>query len=127
MGLLGDFIEEGVDKLVNDVENFPDNAARWTGEKVGEVENIPQNVENDYDRAKYGVENDYDRAKYGVENTVDGAIQGVEDIPRDIGRGVDDAAGWVGDKVGDVERFDDGVQNAYDQGRDETRYRGENY
>ncbi|EPQ55021.1 hypothetical protein GLOTRDRAFT_138746 [Gloeophyllum trabeum ATCC 11539] len=116
MGLFGDLIEEGVDKVVNDVENFPDNAARWTGEKVGEVENIPQDVETDYDRAKYG-----------VENTVDDAVQGVEDIPQDVGRGVDDAANWAGEKVGDVERFDDGVENAYDQGRDETRYGGGNY
>ncbi|TFK51141.1 hypothetical protein OE88DRAFT_1808621 [Heliocybe sulcata] len=127
MGFLGELVEEGFDKVVNNVEEFPNNAARWTGEAVGDVENIPQDVDNDYERAKCNVENDYDQAKYGVENTVDGAIQGVEDIPQDIGRGVDDAAGWAGEKVGDVERFDDGIENSYDQGRDETRYSGGGY
>ncbi|TFK51142.1 hypothetical protein OE88DRAFT_1660484 [Heliocybe sulcata] len=97
-------------RVENDVENFPDNAAQWTGRKVGEVEDIPQDVEYDYDRAKYGMENRFDNA-----------VQDVEDIPQDLRDGVDDAARWVGDGVGDVERFDNGIDNSYDQGRDESR------
>jgi hypothetical protein len=31
-------------------------------------------------------------------------------------------AGWAGEKVGDVERFDDNVEYSYDEGRDEGRY-----
>ena len=30
----GGYVEEKFDNGVNDVENFPDDAARWTGEKV---------------------------------------------------------------------------------------------
>lgn len=48
-------------------------------------------------------EYDYDRAKYDVEN-----------LP-------EEAAGWVGDKVGGVERFDDRVEAAYDEGEYEGR------
>ncbi|KZT23595.1 hypothetical protein NEOLEDRAFT_1136398 [Neolentinus lepideus HHB14362 ss-1] len=91
-------------RVENDVENFPDDAARWTGRGVGDVEDIPQDVEYDYDRAKYG-----------VENRFDDAVQDVEDVP-------DDAARWAGDRVGDIERFDDGIENSYDQGRDDTRW-----
>lgn len=31
-------------------------------------------------------------------------------------------AGWAGRKVGDVERFGDGIEDSYDDGRDEARY-----
>lgn len=72
--------------------------------QVGEVEQIPDDIENDYDRAKYRVEDGFDNA-----------VQDVEDAPEDV-------AGWVGEKVGDVERFDDNIENAYDQGEQEGRY-----
>jgi hypothetical protein len=49
------------------------------------------------------VENDFDRAKYDVE-----------DFP-------ENAAGFIGDKVGEVERFGDGVEDSYYQGREEGR------
>jgi hypothetical protein len=86
---------------VQDVEDFPEDAARWTGKKVGEVEDIPQDIENKWDDT----------------------VQDVEDIP-------EDAAGWAGRRVGDVERygddvdrFGDNLDNSYDQGRDDARYR----
>lgn len=78
---------------VQDVEDLPDDAARWTGRKVQEVEDIPEDVESRWDNG----------------------VQDVEDIPEDV-------AGWTGRKVGDVERFDDNVDNSYDQGRDDARY-----
>ena len=37
-------------RVENDVENFPENAADWTGRKVGEVEAIPQDIEYGVDR-----------------------------------------------------------------------------
>ncbi|KAL2413637.1 hypothetical protein ABEF95_002605 [Exophiala dermatitidis] len=85
--------ENDVANGIQDVEDFPENAARWTGEKVQDVEDIPQDIENKWDNA----------------------VQDVEDIPEDI-------SGWVGGKVGDIERFDDNIDNAYDQGRDDARY-----
>ncbi|KIX92694.1 uncharacterized protein Z520_11546 [Fonsecaea multimorphosa CBS 102226] len=90
-------VENDVRDGVQDVENFPDDAARWTGDKVQEVEDIPQDVDRKWDNA----------------------VQDVEDVP-------DDVAGWAGRKVGDVDRFDDNIDNAYDQGRDDARY-NDNY
>lgn len=52
---------------------------------------------------------------YDVERKWDNGVQDVEDIPEDI-------AGWAGREEGRVERFDDNVDNAFDQGRDEERY-----
>ncbi|KIW05681.1 uncharacterized protein PV09_03544 [Verruconis gallopava] len=108
-------VDYDVDRVETDVVDFPDNAARWTGEKVGEVEAIPQDIEYDYDRAKWD-----------AEARIDNAVQDVEDVP-------DDVAGWVGEKVGEVERFDDrvdaykdGIEESYDFGRDEARY-GDDY
>lgn len=79
--------------------------------KVGEVEDIPDNIENRWDR-------DEDR----VENKWDNAVDDVQDFP-------ENAAGWAGEKVGDVERFGDDVDqfgddmgNAFDEGRDDGRY-----
>ncbi|KAI5248994.1 hypothetical protein E4T43_01097 [Aureobasidium subglaciale] len=103
--------EEKFDRFENRVEDAPEDAARWTGRKVGEVEDIPQDIENDYDRAKYGMENKWDNA-----------VQDVEDVPEDI-------AGFAGEGVGkverwgdDVDRLDDRMDNSYDQGRDDERY-----
>ena len=71
---------------VQDVENFPDNAARWTGEGVQNVEDIPERFERKWDNG----------------------VQDVEDVPEDI-------SGWAGRRVGDVERFDDNIDNSYDR------------
>lgn len=97
--------EEGFDRFGDRVENFPEDAAEWTGRKVGEVEDIPQDIEQGFDR-------------FG-ERIEDG-VQDVEDIPEDV-------AGWAGDKVGDVERFGDEVGGAYEDGREEGRYGDDDY
>ena len=55
-----------------------------------------------------------------IDRKWDNAVQDVEDVPEDV-------AGWTGRKVGDVERFDDNVDNAYDQGRDDRRYDDDGY
>jgi hypothetical protein len=85
---------------VQNVQDFPDDAARWTGQKVGEIEDIPEDIDRKWDNA----------------------VQDVEDVPEDV-------AGWAGRKVGDVEefgddvgRFGDNLDNSYDQGRNEARY-----
>jgi len=75
------------------VEDFPEDAANWTGRKVQEVEDIPENV-----------------AGWAGRKT-----QEVEDIPEDV-------AGWAGRKVGEVEDFGDDVRDSYDDGRDEQQY-----
>ncbi|KAK3625330.1 hypothetical protein LTR56_020495 [Elasticomyces elasticus] len=95
-----DNFEQDKYRVENGVEDFPENAARWTGEKVGEVEDIPQDIEQGFDRFGNKIENGFDD---------------VVDAPEEV-------AGWAGRKVGDVERFDDNVDNAYDQGKDDQRY-----
>lgn len=97
-------VEERADRIGDDVADFPEDAARWTGRKVQEVEDIPQDIEGSFDRFGDRVERKWDDAK-----------DDVEDAP-------EDAARWAGEKVGDVERFGDNVDDAYDEGRDEARY-----
>lgn len=127
-------VENRFEHGVQNVEDFPDDAARWAGRTVwpsslcpcspspspvpsthplGQVQNI-EDIPQD-------VENDFDRVKYGVEDRFDDAVQDVEDIPQDIGQGVDNAAEWAGDKFGGVERFGEGIEQSYDEGRDEGR------
>lgn len=97
--------EGDVDRFGDRVEDFPEDAAQWTGRKVGEVEDIPQDIDQGFDR-------------FG--NRIEDGVQDVEDIPEDV-------AGWAGDKVGDVERFGDNMDDAYDDGRDEGRYGDDDY
>lgn len=63
----------------------------------------------------------FDRFGNRVESGFDNAVNDVEDAPENV-------AAWVGDKVGDVERFGDDVgdygdrlDDAYDQGRQDGR------
>ncbi len=59
-------------------------------------------------------------------------MEEVENIPDDIGNMVKDAANWIGDKIGgiegegrrvenDVNQFDQGVENSFEQGEQEGR------
>ncbi|GAB7357136.1 hypothetical protein MBLNU459_g7931t2 [Dothideomycetes sp. NU459] len=104
--------EEGFDRIRDDVEDAPEDAARWAGRK--DVEDIPQDIDNDWDRAKYRVEDSFDNG-----------VQDVEDIPEDIARFGGRVDGDVERKwdnaEADVDRFDNNMDNAYDQGRDEGR------
>lgn len=60
-------VDEWGNRVENNVEEFPENAAQWTGEKVGEVEGIPQDVEQGFDRFGNRVERGWDDAVDGVE------------------------------------------------------------
>ncbi|KAJ4377738.1 hypothetical protein N0V83_000568 [Neocucurbitaria cava] len=98
-------------RVENDVENFPENAAGWTGEQVGRVENFDDRVENRVDNAVDDVEDlPENAARWTGEK-----VQEVEDIPQDINNRWDNA-------VGDVDRFGERMDNSYDAGRDEQRY-----
>ncbi|KAL5355397.1 hypothetical protein BJX96DRAFT_170630 [Aspergillus floccosus] len=99
----GEEIREDWDRAEDRVEEFPEDAARWTGEKVGEVEQIPENIEQDWDRAEDRIENGWDNAVDDVENAPENAAE------------------WVGEQVGEVEQFGDRMENAYDQGEAEGR------
>lgn len=115
-------MERRWDDGVQNVEDFPEDAARWTGEAVGKVESVPDRVEYGFDRAEDHVEYDVDRVEDKVENGWDNTVDAVEDAPENL-------AEWVGEGVGKVERMGDDVENfgdrmegSYDQGRDEERY-----
>lgn len=118
---------------MQDVEDLPQDAARWTGEAVGAVESVPDRVEGDWDRAEDRVEAGWDRTEDRVEGGFERAGDRVEDGWDDTVQAVEDApgdvAGWVGEGVGKVEHFGDSVDNfgegleqSYDRGRDEERY-----
>ncbi|KAL1880091.1 hypothetical protein Daus18300_001454 [Diaporthe australafricana] len=139
-----DRMERRFDDGVQDVEEFPEDAARWTGEAVGEVEAVPdrveegwdrteenveegwdragENIEEGWDRTEENVEEGWDRAGDKVEHGWDETVDAVEDAPENIAEG-------IGEGVGNVERFGDSVEDygenleeSYDQGRDEARY-----
>jgi hypothetical protein len=81
---------------------------------------------NDVQEAPEDFEQGFDRFGDDAERKFDDAVDDVQDAPENV-------AGWMGDKVGGVERFGDEVQgygdglgDAYDQGRDEGR-RDEDY
>ncbi|KAE8372534.1 hypothetical protein BDV26DRAFT_98495 [Aspergillus bertholletiae] len=88
--------EKHEDEWKQDVQDFPENAAEWTGQKVGEAEA------------------GWDRAEDRVEQGWDHAVDKVEDFP-------ENAAEWTGEKVGAVERFGDDMHDAYDRGEDAGR------
>ncbi|KAL2845221.1 hypothetical protein BJY01DRAFT_183657 [Aspergillus pseudoustus] len=94
-----DEFEEKKDDFEQGVEDLPENAARWTGEAVGEVEQIPDRVEGGFD---------------AVGDDIEDAVDDVEDFP-------ENAAGWVGERVGEVEQFGDNMEDAYDDGVAEGR------
>lgn len=82
----------------------------------------------------------------GAEQDVDRAGQDIKNAPSDVGSAIGSAAKWIGDKIGgvenegnraeqgvqndyndtkgDVDRFDSGVQNSYDQGENQGRQQG---
>ncbi|OJJ79609.1 WW domain-containing protein [Aspergillus glaucus CBS 516.65] len=95
--------EDKKDDIQEGVQDFPENAAHWTGEKVGEAEEIPDNIEEGWDR--FGDK---------VENSWDSTVDNVEDAPENV-------AEWTGEKVGAVESFGSDIGDAYDEGEAEGR------
>lgn len=78
-----------------------------------DVEDIPQDVENGFDR--FG-----NRIDQGFQSSVDY----VEDAPDRIANNLGEAVGDV-ENFGDrVDRFGDGLQDSYDDGRNESRNDG---
>jgi hypothetical protein len=108
-------VENRFDEFGNDISNFPENAAGWTGEQVGRVENFDDRVENRFDNAVNDVEDfPENAARWGGEK-----VQEVEDIPQDIENKWDNAED-------DVAAFGGRMDQAYDDGRDEQRYDDDN-
>lgn len=126
-------LEQKWDDGVQNVEDMPQDAARWTGEAVGGVEHgfdraedrvdrAEDDVEQGWDRAGDNIEQGWDRTEDKVEGGWDNTVNAVEDAPENL-------AGWVGEGVGkaehfgdSVEDFGDGMEASYDRGRDEERY-----
>ncbi|KAI6815611.1 hypothetical protein KC367_g5301 [Hortaea werneckii] len=97
-------------EMERDIKDFPEDTAEWTGEKVGEAEDIPEDVEQGFD----GFGNE-------VESGFKDAEEDVEDAPAEV-------VEWAGEQEGkierfgdDVERFGDDMDDAYDDGRAEGR------
>lgn len=99
------------------------------------VNSEEQNIGNDFRRDEQAVENAPENAARDVEQGFDNTVQGVENVPSDIGDGIRGAASWIGDKFGgaenearnaenDVSQFDQGVDNAYNQGEQQGEQQG---
>lgn len=115
-------MERRWDDGVQDVEDFPEDAARWTGETVGAVESVPDRVEQGWDNAEDRVEQGWDNTEDRVEQGWDNTVEAVEDAPENMAEWVGEGVGKV-ERVGDeVENFGDEMESSYDQGRDEARY-----
>jgi hypothetical protein len=76
--------DEHKDRLEQNIGDFPENAARWTGEKVGEVEDIPENIEEGFDRFGNRIENGFDN----VGDRIQDGWNDVVDAPENV-------ANWV--------------------------------
>jgi hypothetical protein len=113
-----DWTERKADNAVRDVEDFPDNAARWAGDGVRSLPSplvlLPSLLPRLHPRLCV-----YDTADPRAQ--VGNVERGFDDVGRDIGAGFDDVGRGVGDAVGDVERFGDGVADNYDAGVQEGR------
>ncbi|RMZ81740.1 hypothetical protein DV738_g2123, partial [Chaetothyriales sp. CBS 135597] len=136
VGYEGEKIRNGYDqdkyRFENDVYNAPENAARWTGEKAQEVEDIPGDVDRWGRRKVQEVED----IPEDVAGWTGRKVQEVEDIPQDIAGGFERVADapkrWFHRKEDEFDNFGNRIHNAYDQGqdsqqwRDDTRY-GDGY
>ncbi|KAH8702690.1 hypothetical protein GQ44DRAFT_631501 [Phaeosphaeriaceae sp. PMI808] len=103
------------DEFGNEITNFPENAAGWTGEQVGRAENFGDRVEYRVDEFGNDVENFPENAANWTGEQWDDGVQDIEDIPQDIENKWDNA-------VDDVAEFGGRMDQAYDDGRDEQRY-----
>jgi len=99
-------------------------------------------TEGDYDRADQDVNRDESRVEgipgdvgRDVTQNFDSGVQDVKDAPSDLGKDVSSAASWVGDKFGgvegdgrradqDVNNFDQGVDNSFNQGQQQGEQQG---
>jgi hypothetical protein len=76
----GRYVDRKWDNGVQDLEDAPEDAARWTGEEVQRVEDIPDRIENRFDYDRDRIEDIPDR----IENRFDNDVDRVEDIPDDV-------------------------------------------
>ncbi|RMZ80852.1 hypothetical protein DV737_g2815, partial [Chaetothyriales sp. CBS 132003] len=113
-------------RVENDVYNAPENAARWTGEKVQEAEDLPQDLDQ-WGRRKVQEAEDLPE---DAANWTGRKIQQVEDIPQDIEGGLEEVVDapkrWFDRKEDEIDNFGDRVENAYDQGQYQQEYRDDN-
>lgn len=117
-----DNIERRFDNGVQDFENLPQDAARWTGEAVGDVEAVPDRIEHGVDRAEDHIEDGFEDAGRTVEHGWDETVDAVEDAPENLAETVGEGVGKVEGFGDSIENFGDELETSYDQGRDDARY-----
>ena len=115
--------EERFDRFGRDVEDAPEDAARWAGRKVQDVEDIPQDIEGSFDRFGDRVERKWDDARDDVEGKLNVTLprHGNAACANDSVDAPERIADDVGYDVGRVENFGDDIRDSYDDGRDEGR------
>lgn len=115
-------MERHWDNGVQHVEDFPEDAAHWTGEAVGSVEAVTDKIEHGFDRAEENVEEGFENAGHKVEHGWDETVDAVEHAPENLAEGIGEGVGKVEHFGDSVEDFGDRMEASYDQGRDEERY-----
>ncbi|KAF1832841.1 hypothetical protein BDW02DRAFT_570646 [Decorospora gaudefroyi] len=106
-----DALESNMTSLGTNLSNFPENAAAWTGEQVGHVENFGDDVQQTWDEGVDRIENfPGNAAEWSGEK-----VQAVEDFSQDVGDS------WDGQVQG-MEEFGDRMGDAFDEGREQERY-----
>lgn len=115
-------MERHWDNGVQNVEDFPEDAAHWTGEAVGSMEHGADRVEHGFEHAGDNVEQGFEHAGDNIEQGWDNTVDAIENAPENMAEAVGEGVGRV-ERFGDsVEDFGDRMESSYDQGRDEERY-----
>jgi hypothetical protein len=99
-------------------DDFSQDAAEWTGRRVGEAENVGQDVEQGFDRFGDGVERRFDNTVENIEDAPERVEQNFDEFGDGVERRFDDAVEDVEDAPERVEqsfdRFGDGVERRFD-------------
>ncbi|EPT04089.1 hypothetical protein FOMPIDRAFT_1022167 [Fomitopsis schrenkii] len=116
-----DDVRDGYDDARQDAREFRQDA-RQDVDQFGR--DARQNVDNFGREAVRDVEDaPYNAARWAGDE-VGEAERGVKDVGEGIVDAVGGAIGWAARKVEGVERFGDGVENSYDQGKQEGERTG---
>ncbi|KAK5713750.1 hypothetical protein LTR17_017517 [Elasticomyces elasticus] len=105
---------------------YDQSAAQDAGYAAGRAEGEYNDARQDVSQDEQSLENIPGDVGRDAEQGFDSTVQGVENVPSDIGGAFKGAADWVGSKIGgvegdasraegDVQNFDNSVDQSYDQ------------
>ena len=109
----------------NSSPDFSQGAAEWTGRRVGEAENVGQDVEQNFDQFGNSVERRYDNTVDNIEDAPERVEQNFDEFGNSVERRFDNAVDDVEDAPERVEqgfdRFGNGVERRFDDAVDDVQ------